>query len=111
MSRLARLWRICRPVGVALLWAVLAFGVAALANLAGIHALGGLPGWEAWLRAHSGHFFVWRLVLYAATVYGWCWMRRRLLRREPDAGVRLRRLEIAAGVALVALEAGRWLQD
>jgi hypothetical protein len=96
-----------RRAGTVLLWAALAFGAAVLANLAGIRALGGIAGWEAWLRAHAGHFFIWRLVLYAATLYGWCWMRQRLLKREPEAGPRLRRLEIVAALALVALETSR----
>jgi hypothetical protein len=111
VSRQAWLRPFSRRIGTVLLWAALAFGAAALANLAGIHALGGIAGWEQWLRAHAGHFFVWRLFLYAATVTGWVWMRRRLLRREPDAGPRLRRLEIVAALAIVALEISRLLRD
>jgi hypothetical protein len=112
VSRLAwvRLsWLFNRRVGAALLWTLLAIGMAVAVNLAGIHALGGIEGWERWLRAHTGHFFIWRLILYAATIYGWRWMRRRLRQREPDAEGhrRLRRLEIAAVLAFVALEASQ----
>jgi hypothetical protein len=38
-------------------------------------------------------------------------MRRRLLRREPDAGPRLRRLEIVAALAITALEISRLPRD
>jgi hypothetical protein len=96
-----------------LLWALLTMAVAAFVNVAGVHALGGVEGWERWLRAHAGHFFVWRLGLYAATAYGWRRMRQRLRQDEPDAEARRRlwRAEIAAVIALVALEASqlqRW---
>jgi hypothetical protein len=56
---------------------------------------------------------VWRLCLYGATVYGWVWMRRRLLAREEDAQARRRlvRSEIAGVVAIVALEASLLMQE
>lgn len=85
MSRLAWLrlpWLFNRRVGVALLWTLLVVAAAVAVNIAGIHVVGGVEGWQHWLQAHAGHFFVWRLCLYGATAYGWWWMRRRLLRRE-----------------------------
>lgn len=56
---------------------------------------------------------MWRLCLYGATVYGWVWMRRRLLAREEDAQARRRlvRSEIAGVVAIVALEASLLMQS
>lgn len=101
----------CR-VGVALLWALLVVGIAIMVNLAGIHVIGGVDGWEHWLRAHEWHFFAWRLCLYAATACGWWWMRGRLRQRESsdEAHQRLRRTEIAAVAALVLLESSQWLR-
>ncbi len=51
--------------------------------------------------------------LYAATAYGWWWMRRRLREREPspEAYQRLLRVEIAAVVALVLLEGSQLLRS
>ena len=115
MSRLAWLrlpWLFNRRVGVALLWTLLV--VAADDVDAGdVHRhRGGVEGWQHWLQAHAGHFFVWRLCLYGATAYGWWWMRRRLLRREPsrETHQRLLRTEIAAVIAVVALEASQLLR-
>src|SRR3546814_13169259 len=81
-------------------------------NSAVIHVVGGVEGWQHWLQADDGHFFVWRLCLYGATAYGWWWMRRRLLRREPsrETHQRLLRTEIAAVIAVVALEASQLLR-
>src|SRR3546814_20733215 len=85
MSRLAWLrlpWLFNRRVGVALLWTLLVVAAAVAVNIAGIHVVGGVEGWQHWLQAHAGHFFVWRLCLYGATAYGWWWLRRLLLRRD-----------------------------
>lgn len=96
----------------ALLWVVLIVAAAVVANVAGIYLLGSVAGWEAWLAATAGYFLVWRLCLYGATIYGWVWMRRRLLTREVDAQARRRlaRTEIMGGVAIVALEASLLVQ-
>ncbi|MBB0025235.1 MULTISPECIES: hypothetical protein [Burkholderiaceae] len=105
-------WLFNRRVGVGLLWVVLVIGVAVGANVAGIHIIGSIDGWQHWLAAHRGYFFVWRLLLYAATGYGWWWMRRRLREREPsvEARQRLLRVEVAALITLVLLEGSHWLQ-
>ena len=105
-------WLFNRRVGVALPCILLVVAVAAAVNIAGIHVVGGLDDWQHWLQAHTGHFFVWRLGLYGATAYGWWSMRRRLLRREPsrETHQRLLRTEIAAVIAVVALEAGQALR-
>ena len=115
MSRLAWLrlpWLFNRRIGLALLWTLLVAAAAVAVNIAGIHVVGGVEGWQHWLKAHAGHFFVWRLCLYGATAYGWWWMRRRLLRREPSRETHQRLLctEIAAVIAVVALEASQLLQ-
>ena len=102
-----------RRVGIVLLWVLLVAGIAVGVNVVGLHIVGSIDGWEQWLREHSGHFLVWRLLLYAATAYGWWWMRRRLREREPSAEThqRLLRVEIAAVVTLVLLEGSQLLRN
>ncbi len=82
-------------------------------NVAGVHVVGSIDGWERWLHAHAAHFFVWRLLLYAATAYGWWWMRQRLRQREPaaEAHQRLLRIEIAAVTTLMLLEGSQLLSN
>ena len=106
-------WLFSRRVGQALLWAVMLVAAAVGANIVGIYLVGSVAGWEQWLVAAAGYFLVWRLCLYGATVYGWVWMRRRLLAREEDAQARRRlvRSEIAGVVAIVALEASLLMQS
>lgn len=116
MSWLAELWpsrRLNRRVGVALLWGVLVAIIAVAVNLAGIQVVGSVDGWDRWLHAHAAYFFAWRLLLYAATAYGWWWVRRRLRQREPSEEVhqRLLRIEIAAMATLVLLEGSQMLRQ
>lgn len=105
-------WLFNRRVGMALLWALLIAGVAVVVNVVGLGIVGSIDDWEHWLRAHSTHFLVWRLLVYTATAYGWWRMRRRLLEREPSAEShqRLRRVEIAAVVTIALLEASQLLR-
>lgn len=93
-----------RRAGLVLLWAILLLVAAVAANVVGIHLAGGIEGWQQWLTEHTNHFLAWRLLLYAGTAWGWLWMRRRVLTREPVARQRLLRAEIAAVVAVAALE-------
>ncbi|HHQ4822932.1 TPA: hypothetical protein ACSQZH_000720 [Pseudomonas aeruginosa] len=81
-------------------------------NVVGIRIAGGIEGWQRWMAAQSGAFLAWRLLLYAATAWGWLWMRRRLRAREPEhaAGQRLLHAEIAAIVAVIVLEASLLMQ-
>jgi hypothetical protein len=83
------------------------------ANVVGIYLLGSIENWARWLAQTSGYFRLWRLGLYAATLYGWLWMRRRLLARTPDraAGRRLLCAEIAAVLAITTLEGSLLLRD
>ena len=106
-------WLFSRRAAKALLLAVVIIAAAVGANLVGIYLVGSVAGWERWLAASAGDFLVWRLCLYGATVYGWVWMRRRLLAREEDAQARRRlvRSEIAGVVAIVALEASLLMQS
>ncbi|WP_175687308.1 hypothetical protein [Burkholderia multivorans] len=104
-------WLFNRRVGAALLWTALIIGAAVAVNLAGIHIVGGVEGWQHWLHAQAGVFRVWRVCLYAATAWGWWWMRQRVLRREPAAETRQRflRIEIAAVAAIMLMEGSAWL--
>ena len=106
-------WLFSRRAAKALLLAVVIIAAAVGANLVGIYLVGSVAGWERWLAASAGYVLVWRLCLYGATVYGWVWMRRRLLAREEDAQARRRlvRSEIAGVVAIVALEASLLMQS
>ena len=106
-------WLFSRRAAKALLLAVVIIAAAVGANLVGIYLVGSVAGWERWLAASAGYFLVWRLCLSGATVYGWVWMRRRLLAREEDAQARRRlvRSEIAGVVAIVALEASLLMQS
>jgi len=106
-------WLFSRNIGKALLWTALILVLAVAANIAGIWLLGSITDWQHWLSAAAKYFLVWRLCLYAATVYGWLWMRRRLLARESDddAHKRLNRAEIAAVIAVAALEISLLVQD
>ncbi|MCY1297322.1 hypothetical protein D9M70_467580 [compost metagenome] len=101
-----------RRAGLVVLGALLVLLAAVAANVVGLHLAGGIEGWQAWLTAHSNHFLAWRLLLYASTAYGWIWMRRRVLAREPDAGTRQRllRAEMAAVVAVAAVDISPLLQ-
>jgi hypothetical protein len=101
-----------RRAALGLLGTLLVLLAAVVANLIGINLAGGIEGWQAWLTTHSNHFLAWRLLLYVGTAYGWIWMRRRMLAREPDAATRRRllRAEMAAVAAVVVLEFSPFLQ-
>ena len=95
-----------------LLWGLLLLIAATAANVAGIHLAGSLDSWLQWLKLHTDHFLIWRLVLYAGTAWGWRWMRRRVLAREPGGKTqpRLLRAEMAAVLAVTALEISQFVQ-
>ncbi|MGI0808466.1 hypothetical protein ACRCPG_07395 [Pseudomonas aeruginosa] len=104
-----------RPAQV-LRWPVVLVVPPGGAQQLGLDRLGSVAGWERWLAAASGYFLVWRLCVYAATAYGWFWMRRRVLAREDQTGTdgqarrRLIRTEVAGVVAIVALETSLLMQ-
>ena len=111
-DRLRLRWLFNRRTRRALLWTLILLTLAMAANVAGIYLMGSVAGWERWMAQSSGYFLLWRLCLYGATAYGWLWMRRRLLAREPGAEARRRliRAEVAGAVVMVALEASLFLQ-
>lgn len=93
-----------RPLGRGAAWALGLVVATLLINVLAIRLLGDVQAWSNWLRNHTLGLLLWRLGLYAALIYGWHWMRTRLLQREPDAAARLRRAEWAGVAALVLLE-------
>ncbi|CAK7053606.1 MAG: hypothetical protein BACD_02591 [Bacteroides rodentium] len=93
-----------KTLALGTLWIVAIMAVMILINIAGIVWLGDIQSWESWLKNSAPLFLVWRLLLYAATIYGWLWMRKRLLQREPDATKKLRRAEICAAASIILLE-------
>jgi len=80
-------------------------------NVLGIRMIGSVNGWALWLHAHRAFFLIWRFCLYSATACGWWWMRERVRHREPGANRRLRRIELAAVLAVVAIEGAALLGD
>lgn len=100
-----------RGLSIALLWALGIVIAGALISVLGVRFMGGMQGFEGWLSNHRFHLLAWRLVLYGATFIGWRWMRTRLLLREPDAATRLRRCEISALAAILALESALWIRS
>ncbi len=94
-----------RPLARSLIGVLLLVSVAAAINLFGIRVVGTIHGWDSWLRAHSRWFFCWRLCVYGLTAYGWWRMRARMTQHEPAAASRrLHRVEIAAGLTVLAFE-------
>jgi hypothetical protein len=87
-------------------WIALLVFVAVGINVVGIGVAGNVDGWTRWLDEHASNFLVWRLFLYGATIYGWIWMRRRLLKRDDstESRRRLLRTEIGAVAAIALLE-------
>lgn len=106
-------WLFNRRVGFAFLWTILLLVVAITINLIGIRVLGSIEGWERWMDDYTGYFMAWRLLLYAGLAWGWLWMRKRVLAREPgtESHQRLIRVEIAGVVALAVLEGSLLLQS
>ena len=111
--RITRLWPLLKSAvwGV---WVTL-FALVLLAfviHVIGVTSLGDANRWVRWFQGHRLYFLLWRVLLYAITVYAWMPMRRRVLRAEADAAaaVRLLRVEVAAGVAVVLIEATAFFQ-
>lgn len=102
-------WLFNRQVAWALLYLALVVGAAVAINLIGIRLLGDIEAWRHWMQEHAGSFRAWRLFLYAAIAYGWWWMRRRVLQRDPSPEARrcLVRTEVLAVAAFALLEINR----
>lgn len=109
----SRLARLLGRVGTASVWAFLLIAAAATVNLIGIRMAGNAEAWDLWMKQHTAWFLGWRLLLYAAIVAGWIWMRQRLAAQEPGRATHLRllRVEISAMVAFIALEASLLLRS
>lgn len=86
-------WLFNRRVAKTLLWTMLLLAAAVAANIAGIHYLGSVVGWERWLAEASGYFLLWRLCLYTARratggygCAGACWRAKPAQRRSAASG-------------------------
>ncbi|HCI3965780.1 hypothetical protein [Pseudomonas aeruginosa] len=86
------------------------FVLAFIVTFVGIHLLGGIENWQQWLDDHAGHFFVWRLCLYATVLTAWPWARRRRLARDPRSRQQLRLIEVFGVLSIVLFEASNWLR-
>lgn len=102
-----------RRVGITLLTVLLVALVAATVNVIGIQLAGDVPEWDRWLKNKTPLFLAWRLLLYAATLYGWIWMRKRVLQREdtPEGSKRIKRVEISSVASIVLLEVTYFLSQ
>ena len=102
-----------RRLVAVLAWVLLVGGVCVAITATGIRVVGSIDGWHRWVQEHSAHLLAWRVLLYAATGYGWWRMRRRMLEREPSDETRQRfaRIEIASVAALVLLEGSQLLTN
>jgi hypothetical protein len=100
-----------RRLSTGLLWTIALVLLGASIAICGVHLLGGVREWNGWLSQHRLLLLGWRLLLYVATLTGWCWMRQRLLVRESGVAARsrLQRTELAALIAIAALECTTWL--
>ncbi len=100
---------IVRSLGRAAIWVGLLIGVAATVNVLGTRAVGGTEAWTQWLRAHAGYFMAWRIILYLVAIVLWRRLRVRLQQAGTgvDAVARVRRVEIAAVLAVLLLEASK----
>jgi hypothetical protein len=103
-------WIFNRGTGRALLWMLLVIAVVTIVNVMGVRVTGSIVAWRQWMDDAKGYFFVWRLCIYSALVYGWLWMRRRVLSREPESKASLIRTEIAGIVAIVVVELSMFVQ-
>ena len=90
-----------------LAWLLGMIFVTVLLNMVGIRIVGDTETWARWLATNRAPLFVWRLCLYAAMAWGWWWMHRRVVAREPDRTARWRLLrgELAAALLIVVFEA------
>jgi hypothetical protein len=102
-----------RALGATLAWALGMLILCAAVFVLGVRLLGDVQSFESLLKEHRFYLLAWRCVLYEATFAGWCWMRKRLLQREPDnpTRTRLRRCEVSAVAVIVVLEIATWLKS
>lgn len=96
----------CRQTLITLLAILLVLVIAVGINLWGIRMAGDIQSWERWLSDRAPIFFIWRMMLYGIIVYGWLWMRKRVLLREPsvETRFRLRRIERCTAASILLLE-------
>ena len=86
--------------------------IIAVVNHIGVRMTGDVLAWRQWIRAHTLHFFIWRLFLYGIATVGWIWVRRRRLQRFPaqDMARQMLRTEIFLIAFVVIFEIQKWLR-
>ncbi|MGE6193713.1 hypothetical protein ACQKCL_22100 [Stutzerimonas stutzeri] len=91
-------------LGLGSVVAIVAVGLVAMTW--GVSMVGSIEAWQRMLEQASPVLFVWRCLVYAAMVWCWLWLRRRVIERDPseDAQKRLRRVEVGVGLTIVLFE-------
>lgn len=84
--------------------------LALLTNAVGIWALGDVTHWLQWVRSHRAVLTLWRILLYGVIVIAWIPTRRKVISAEPNAAIRLMRVEVASAIAIILIEAAALIQ-
>ncbi|QXI09154.1 hypothetical protein [Pseudomonas zeae] len=89
-----------------LFWGVLLSLLAIVLTLAAFEGSSNIQEWNTWRQSNQSALLIWRVPLYAVTVYGWYRMRLSLIKRgfTRHQHKRLLYAEVAAIAALALLE-------
>ncbi|MGL4667647.1 MAG: hypothetical protein ACRCWR_06930 [Saezia sp.] len=108
--------RVVKQVAWGLLWIILVILVSVGVSIAGVHLAGDIAKWGDFLKQYASVFLLWRVFLYAGLVYGWLWMRKRVIAREASHGCdetqakrRLLVCEVCTAMAILVMEVSNWL--
>lgn len=104
-------WLFNKQVAWGLFWLILMILIALGVCMVGVRIAGDIEQWENWLIRYALVFLLWRMVLYAGLIYGWVWMRKRVIAREAGNGSdqtqikrRLLVCEVCAIVVMLMME-------
>ena len=120
MSKMLRFfkfgWLLNKGVLRGLLWFTCVVLVGLAVNMVGVGITGDIEQWRDWLIRYAPVFLLWRLMLYVTLIYGWLWMRKRLIAREESAGQNKKQVqqrllvsEICAVATIVVMEVSNWV--
>lgn len=110
-------WLFNRSIALFLVSVLVLMSVAFFINMIGIHVTGTIDNWRNYLSQNAPYFLMWRLVLYSLMIFGWLWVKKRLIAREYSQDEqsttvlkqRLLRIELATAIAFVMLEVSNGL--